>query len=126
MNVELNPKVFKNIRGTLSKTVHYDHGVKVTEALVAVVRNGKQHLYRRTYRRDKPATPAEQQARENMAFVNKRIAAMTPDEKAAYATMFSANNGTFNGKTYRSLHGYIVARFLAALKNDPNDQVLVK
>ena len=107
----------KNVRGTIQRRVHYENGQKVTTCIFASVRNGKQHIYQRTYTRTSKPSPAEQRARDNMTFVSRRYQQMTPEEKDAYMTMWQADNYMFNGKKYAILRGYCVARFLAALKD---------
>ena len=112
----------KDVRGALQKKTWYENGVKHSRVTFASVRNGKQRIYTRTYgeRRTKPSA-AEQQARENFAFVTQRYHQMTPEEKEAYALCWRNDKYMFNGKKYATLRGYCVARFLAALKNEQKD-----
>ena len=105
----------KNVRGTLSKTVHYEHGQKIVKRVVAqVTPSGKQRIFIR------------QDAIRTTPYSDKEIAQQTRfkqaadyyyhlDEttKMAYAAAWKKNNHMFNGKKYATLRGFIIANYFA-------------
>ena len=105
----------KNVRGTLSKTIFFDHGKKVTRRVVAKVYNGKQRVYiNQTYERRSAPSANEVAARARFAQVNRQLNALTEEQKKEYAREWKAAGYKFNGKKYNTLRGYIVGRLYAA------------
>lgn len=110
----------KNVRGTICRTVYYVDGVKHTKSVVAkVTRTGKQKLYIRDssdYRRTTPVSKDELVRRNKFADANRTVAKLTEDEKRAYAQAMKKAKNRYNGKEYKMLRGYILARLY---NNDP-------
>lgn len=105
------------VRGTLSKKVYYDKGVKHVTRVVATYRNGKQRVYiRQDRQRSTPVSQNEMKARERFAQVAEQLKNLTEEQKQNYSREMRKDKCKFNGKTYKSLRGYIMARMHAELE----------
>ena len=104
----------KNVRGTLSKTIFFDHGKKITRRVVAKVCNGKQRVYIRDERqRSTPPSEKELCARVRFTAAATYWMSLTDEQKQQYALEMRRANCKFNGKQYKMLRGYVIARFYA-------------
>ena len=115
----------QNVRGTISKSTRINHdGVRVTNRVVAMVRNGKQRVYIRQDRvRTTPPSDNEIQSRARFSRINQTYAALTDEQKQKYAKEWKRANFKFNGKKYNTLRGYIVARLYAEQTSTPQQGV---
>ena len=105
-----------DVHGTLSKKVYYDKGVKHVMRVVATCRNGKQRVYLREERqRSTPVSQSEMRARERFTKVAEQLKNLTEEQKQNYSREMRKAKCKFNGKTYKSLRGYIMARMHAEL-----------
>ena len=105
------PKELGLVRGTLCKSVYHDKGEKVEQRVIAVVRNGKQRLYFRSYKpRTKKVSDKELAARERFKQNSIYIRDLSDELKEAYALEWRKAKHMYNGKKYCSLRGYIFAR----------------
>ena len=104
----------KNVRGTLTKNVHYFKGEKMITRVVASVRGGKQRLYLRKYtERQAPLSQKEMAARNRFREMALRLNALTDEQKQQYQNEWKRDRYKFNAKTYKTLRGYIMARMYA-------------
>lgn len=62
------------------------------------------------YARKNPLTDNERAARLKFAQITETIQKMTDEQKQQYADEMKKARNKFNGKTYSSLRGYIMAR----------------
>ncbi len=107
----------KNVRGTISKSVHKFRGETCVTRVIASVRNGKQRVYIRRYSPRKTRVTAKEVAirdlfTRTMMVVNN----LSEEHRRQFAEEAKRTKYKFNGKTYKSIHGYIKARVYAELK----------
>ena len=104
----------ENVRGTLSKTVFFDKGKKITRLITASVRGGKQRLYiRDRQERSTPVTQKEIIVRTQFKAATAFVNSLTPEQKKSYYDEWKRSKFMFNGKKYKTLRGFIMARFFA-------------
>ncbi len=104
------------VSGTLCKKVTYDKGKKIVTRVVASVRGGKQRIYIREQKeRTTKIKPREIEIRNMFAKAQAEITAMSDERKKEYKIQWVENNCYFNGKLYKSLRGYIMARLYAEM-----------
>ena len=106
------------VSGTLCKKVTYEHGKKVVTRVVASVRGGKQRIYIREQKeRTTKIKPREMEVRNMFSKAQAEITAMAEERKLEYQKQWVENNYTFNGKQYKTLRGYMMARLFAEMSN---------
>ena len=106
----------KGVKGTLCKNVTYDHGKKIVTRVVASVRGGKQRIYIREQKeRTTKIKPREIEIRNMFAKAQAVISAMSKEKKKEYKIQWEKNNYSFNGKLYKTLRGYMMARLFAEM-----------
>ena len=104
----------ENVRGTLKKETYFSNGKKVTRSVVASVRGGKQRLYLRTYReRSTPISEKEKLIRSRFSAATFYWGSLFPEQKERFADDYKCSKCMFNGKKYKTLRGYVIARFFA-------------
>ena len=106
----------KGVSGTLCKKVTYDKGKKIVTRVVASVRGGKQRIYIREQKeRTTKIKPREIEIRNMFAKAQAVISAMSDEQKKEYKIQWEKNNYSFNGKLYKTLRGYMMARLYAEM-----------
>ena len=106
------------VSGTLCKKVTYDHGKKVVTRVVASVRGGKQRIYIREQKeRTTKIKPREIEVRNMFSKAQAEITAMSDERKKKYKIQWEENNYSFNGKLYKTLRGYMMARLYAEMSD---------
>ena len=104
----------KNVRGTLNKVTYFSNGKKVTRSVVASVRGGKQRLYLRTYReRSTPISEKEKLIRTRFSAATIYWNSLFDEQKQRFQDEYKRSKCMFNGKKYKTLRGYVIARFFA-------------
>ena len=104
----------ENVRGTLKKETYFFNGKKVTRSVVASVRGGKQRLYLRTYReRSTPITEKEKLIRSRFSAATIYWNSLFDEQKQRFREEYNRSKCMFNGKKYKTLRGYVIARFFA-------------
>ena len=104
----------KNVRGTVSKKTYFIDGKKVTNRVVAMVHNGKQHFYIRTDRqRSTPITEKEIAARAKFREATVYGNNLSDEQMQTFHDEWKRSKYMFNGKKYGTLRGYVIARFFA-------------
>jgi len=72
--------------------------------------SGRVYLRRdEDYQRRTPVSKKELAARQLFATIAENVKNMTDDEKAQYEILYKKDKRKFNGKTYNTLRGFIVA-----------------
>ena len=108
----------KGVRGTLCKKVTYDHGKKVVTRVVASVRGGKQRIYIREQKeRTTKIKPREIEVRNMFSKAQAEISAMSEERKLEFQKQWKENSYSFNGKLYKTLRGYMMARLYAEMSD---------
>ena len=106
----------KGVKGTLCKKVTYDKGKKIVTRVVASVRGGKQRIYIREQKeRTTKIKPREIEVRNMFSKAQAEITAMSEERKLEFHKQWKENNYTFNGKLYKTLRGYMMARLYAEM-----------
>ena len=106
----------KGVKGTLCKNVTYDHGKKIVTRVVASVRGGKQRIYIREQKeRTTKIKPREIEVRNMFSKAQAVITAMSEERKLEFQKQWVENNYSFNGKQYKTLRGYMMARLFAEM-----------
>ena len=107
----------KNVRGTISKTVHKFGSETYVTRVVASVRGGKQRVYIRKYTpRKTRVTEKEIAIRDLFTRTMTVVNSLSEERRRQFAEEAKRDKYKFNGKTYMSIHGYIKARVYAELK----------
>ena len=84
--------------------------------VVASVRGGKQRIYIREQKeRTTKIKPREIEIRNMFAKAQAVISAMSDEQKKEYKIQWEKNNYSFNGKLYKTLRGYMMARLYAEM-----------
>ena len=131
-NVEF-PEGIKGVSGTLCKTTIRTRDGIVTKRVVATYskRTGKQRIYLRISDSSKRTTPVTQKERaQRIAFTNaagyanKIVKDRESESFMSWYNIWKARKMMFQGKTYATLRGFIMAYALAAIKAgvDINEQ----
>ena len=71
-----------------------------------------------SYQRRTKITDKEIAIRQRFALVAERVRCLSPEARQAYADEWKRSNYKFNGKTYNTLRGYIMARMYAQMCNE--------
>ena len=104
----------KNVRGTLATTRSLDRGQVITKRLVAkVTKTGKQIVYiQKAQTRTTPVTKREIAARARFGQAAEYFKNLNVLMRQYYHDMWVMNTGWFQGKQYKTLRGYVMARFI--------------
>lgn len=111
------PKMFGEVRGTLSKTRIVTPDGVVIRRVVAQVRNGKQKIYLQTGRmRSTKVTEKEILQRRIFAAANAYVQNLTEYLKNVWMNMYKCSP---ESKKYKTVQGYIKAATMKYLKAHP-------
>ena len=83
--------------------------------------HGRMYMIRRDKFQRIKITENEIAARRQFADVQRRIAALTPEEMSNYKRNFRDAQGKFNGKKYKTLRGYISAVIYNSMYSTPSN-----
>ena len=81
--------------------------------------HGRMYMIRRDKFQRNKITENEIAARKQFADVQRRIAALTPEEMSNYKRNFRDAQGKFKGKKYKTLRGYISAVIYNSIYSTP-------